>query len=38
GFTNHAMIAHGRAVCLARKPRCQECRLAAWCPRIGVGG
>ncbi|MCL4541073.1 MAG: endonuclease III [Chloroflexi bacterium] len=38
GFTNHAMIAHGRAVCLARKPRCQECRLAAWCPRIGVEG
>lgn len=38
GFINHAMIAHGRTICVARKPRCQECRLAQWCPRVGVDG
>jgi endonuclease-3 len=32
----HRLIHHGRRVCLARKPRCAECPLAAWCPRIGV--
>ncbi|MFO0880307.1 MAG: endonuclease III [Gemmataceae bacterium] len=30
------MIYHGRAVCQARKPRCEECTLAKWCPRVGV--
>lgn len=28
----HQVIEHGRAVCIARRPRCGECRLAAWCP------
>ncbi len=32
----HRLIHHGRRVCLARKPRCPECQLAAFCPRIGV--
>ncbi len=27
---------HGRQVCVARKPRCAECGLAAVCPRRGV--
>jgi endonuclease-3 len=27
---------HGRQVCVARKPRCGECGLAAVCPRRGV--
>lgn len=27
---------HGRQVCLARKPRCPECGLAAVCPKRGV--
>jgi endonuclease-3 len=27
-----ALILHGRAVCLARKPRCCECVVAALCP------
>ncbi|HHY94485.1 MAG TPA: endonuclease III [Firmicutes bacterium] len=26
------LIAHGRQVCRARRPRCQECPLAALCP------
>jgi endonuclease III len=30
------LILHGRTVCHARKPRCDACRLAADCPRIGV--
>jgi endonuclease-3 len=32
----HRMIHHGRRVCVARKPRCGICPLAACCPRIGV--
>jgi endonuclease-3 len=27
---------HGRQVCVARKPRCPECGLAAVCPKKGV--
>ncbi len=32
----HRLIQHGRRICIARKPRCSECPLARWCPRIGV--
>ena len=32
----HRMIYHGRQVCHARSPRCDECTLADLCPRIGV--
>jgi endonuclease-3 len=32
----HRMIEHGRKVCQARKPRCDACTLAAFCPKIGV--
>ena len=32
----HRLIHHGRRICHARKPRCGECSLALWCPRIGV--
>lgn len=32
----HRLIHHGRRICLARKPRCSECPVARWCPRIGV--
>ena len=28
---NHQIIAHGRKVCIARRPRCSECRLAEYC-------
>lgn len=32
------LILHGRRVCQARKPRCEDCVLAHICPRIGVVG
>lgn len=33
---SHWLILHGRAVCIARKPKCSVCAIAAHCPRIGV--
>ena len=30
------MIAHGRTVCAARKPRCHECVVSELCPRVGL--
>ena len=31
-YFSHALIWHGRRVCMARKPNCPGCRLAADCP------
>jgi endonuclease-3 len=36
-FLHHALILHGRRVCLARRPECGSCPLYASCPRVGVG-
>ena len=33
---SHRLIAHGRATCLAIRPRCGACALAPICPRTGV--
>lgn len=33
---SHRMIHHGRQVCNARKPKCDECSMNSFCPRIGV--
>ncbi len=30
------LILHGRRVCASRKPRCDDCVLAHFCPKIGV--
>lgn len=30
------LIAHGRAVCTARRPHCSGCPVADLCPRVGV--
>ncbi|MDR0955043.1 MAG: endonuclease III [Rikenellaceae bacterium] len=30
-IAHHWLILHGRYVCLARKPRCEECGLTMWC-------
>ena len=30
------MILHGRATCVARRPRCLECALSDVCPKIGA--
>lgn len=32
--TTMRLIYHGRAVCLARKPRCERCVLADFCPSV----
>jgi endonuclease-3 len=32
----HELIAHGRAICAARKPECEECPVLDLCPRIGL--
>lgn len=33
---SHRMIFHGRQVCFARKPNCEECTLNGLCPKVGV--
>ena len=33
---SHRMIYHGRRLCTARNPKCDECPLGPVCPRIGV--
>jgi endonuclease-3 len=32
----HRMIHHGRRVCHARKPQCDGCALATFCPKNGI--
>lgn len=32
----HRLIFHGRQVCDARKPRCEECTMQSFCPRLGI--
>lgn len=32
----HQLIFHGRQVCDAKKPRCEQCTMRAYCPRVGV--
>lgn len=31
---SHLLISHGRAVCIARRPRCGSCPIAAQCPSV----
>jgi endonuclease-3 len=33
---SHLLIHHGRAVCQARSPRCGECVVERWCPKVGT--
>ena len=33
---SHRMIHHGRAICSARKPKCNGCSMKRFCPQIGV--
>lgn len=37
GVFSLRLILHGRAVCVARKPRCGQCILADFCPSAGLG-
>jgi endonuclease III len=32
----HLLIAHGRAVCAARSPKCEACVVLSLCPRVGL--
>jgi endonuclease-3 len=32
GLLSHLLIFHGRNVCIARRPRCDDCALARMCP------
>jgi endonuclease-3 len=33
---SHRMIHHGRQICIARKPKCSQCSMNSFCPKIGV--
>lgn len=33
---SHRLIHHGRRVCKARRPLCEDCSMRAFCPRVGV--
>jgi endonuclease-3 len=33
---SHRMIHHGRQICDARRPKCDECSMRRFCPRVGV--
>jgi endonuclease-3 len=33
----HLLIDHGRAICTARKAKCDECVISHLCPKVGVG-
>jgi endonuclease-3 len=33
---SHRLIHHGRAICIARRPKCRECPLLKLCPRVGL--
>jgi endonuclease III len=38
GVFPHLMIWHGRRVCVARRPRCEDCVLTELCPSSRVSG
>jgi endonuclease-3 len=33
---SHRLIHHGRQICIARRPKCTECPLLPYCPRVGL--
>ncbi|MBZ9751212.1 endonuclease III [Deinococcus sp. HMF7604] len=35
-FLHHALILHGRRVCMARRPLCEACVMNTFCPKVGV--
>ncbi len=36
-LVSHTLIFHGRRVCLAMRPKCDECGVAELCPSAGLG-
>jgi endonuclease-3 len=35
---SHRLIQHGRKICTARRPDCEQCSMKGFCPRVGVAG
>ncbi|GGK29407.1 endonuclease III [Deinococcus malanensis] len=35
-FLHHGLILHGRRICIARRPLCESCLMAPFCPKVGV--
>jgi endonuclease III len=35
-WISHALIQHGRRICIAQRPKCDICTLADICPKVGV--
>ena len=35
-MTCHQLVFHGRKICIARKPKCNDCPVAMLCPKVGV--
>lgn len=35
-LAHHWLILHGRRVCTAARPRCEQCAVSQWCPKIDV--
>src|SRR5437879_5930195 len=33
---SHTLILHGRRICIARRPKCEECVVNRWCPSSRV--
>jgi len=33
---SHLLILHGRRICIARRPKCEECAISRWCPSSRV--
>src|SRR6266436_3008800 len=33
---SHLIILHGRSICIARRPRCEDCVINRWCPSSRV--
>ena len=33
---SHRMIWHGRKICIARRPKCDQCVMNSFCPKFGV--
>jgi endonuclease-3 len=33
---SHLLILHGRAICIARRPKCDSCVVSRWCPSSRV--
>lgn len=33
---SHLLIDHGRKICMARRPLCEGCPVARYCPKVGI--